>query len=354
MLPISKKSIPPSWLCQQNLQFGQDDTSPMNELGLSQYPQEFATEVLTGLSHPLKWLPTKYIYDDTGSELFRRIMDLPEYYLTRCEVEVLENHRTEMREALSDYTFNLVELGAGDGKKTRILLKELLNNRLEFHYIPIDISKSAINGLLKDLTLTFSELKMEGLVTEYFDGLRRLRDLNRRRNVVLFLGSSIGNFTPSETQTFLSNLWHALNDGDYVMIGFDLKKDIEIMLKAYADSQGVTAQFNLNLLKRINQELGGNFDLNQFHFYSTYDPFQGAIQSYVISQKEQKVFIEGLNRSFSFVQWEAIHTESSYKFRIEDIEQLAHRNQFEVVAHFSDSRKYFVDTLWKVRKPAPR
>lgn len=314
------------------------------------YKQEFATDVLIGLSQELKWLPTKYIYDKNGSKLFQKIMALPDYYLTRTEIELLENNKESISEIIGDEDFNLVELGAGDGQKSKILLNEFLSHNLKFNYVPIDISKSAIIELLENLDYEYSNLKIKGLVAEYFNGLRWLSGLDQSKNFVIFLGSSIGNFSSSQIQVFLYSLWDALNDGDYVLIGFDLKKNIEKMEKAYNDNDGITAEFNLNLLKRVNDELGGNFNIEQFQFYSAYDCVEGAIQSYLISKIEQSVFIEELDRLFSFKPWEPIHTESSYKFLVEDIERLAEKNRFEKIENFFDLNKYFVDSLWRVKK----
>jgi dimethylhistidine N-methyltransferase len=246
--------------------------------------------------------------------------------------------------------FNLIELGAGDGQKTQVLLEHFLKRGLDFRYVPIDISEAAVQGLVGGLARYSPHLKIEGLVAEYFDGLKWLSNLNEQHNVVLFLGSNIGNFSHSEARLFLYSLWNALNYGDYILIGFDLKKDIQQLLKAYNDSQGITAKFNLNLLRRINHELGGNFDLSQFQYYSTYNVLSGAIESYLVSCKNQVVFIETLNQSFLFQPWESVHTEYSYKFHQSDITLLAAETGFKIVNQFCDSRQFFIDSLWQVRK----
>jgi len=322
----------------------------IGDFNLPKLRQEFAGDVLAGLSRYHKALPSKYIYDSEGSRIFQEIMELPEYYLTRKETEIIWNNRKQFKEIIQNEPINLVELGAGDGEKTKILLRELIETKQDFFYVPIDISTSALRGLLENLEKEFSGLRTEGLVSEYFSGLSWLSKLNQGRNVVLFLGSNIGNFNPSACDTFLSGLWNALNDGDYVYIGFDLRKDIAIMSKAYKDSKGVTADFNLNLLKRINRELKADFDTEQFFFDSSYDVIESAIQSYLISRKKQQVYIGDLDTQFSFKAWEPIHTESSYKFLMEDIEAMAKKNHFKIVENFYDSEKYFVDSLWQVKK----
>jgi len=277
-------------------------------------------------------------------------MDLPEYYLTRCEFELLDRHKASIAELIGDEPFYLVELGAGDGKKTRVLLKHFLDQGLNFHYVPIDICEAALASLCDGMDEYCPPLRVEGLVSEYFDGLKWLSGVNGHRTLVLFLGSNIGNFSAHDAGVFLRSLWNALNDGDCVLIGFDLKKDIEQVTRAYNDSQGVTAEFNLNLLRRINRELGGHFDLDQFMFYSTYNVRIEAVESFLISLTAQTVYIEALDERFSFDAWEAVHTEFSHKYLESDIEGMARDTGFEVVAHFFDSKRYFTDSLWRVRK----
>jgi L-histidine N-alpha-methyltransferase len=321
-----------------------------HEVHASVAQQEFALDVLLGLSQSPKELSSKYFYDAEGDKLFQQIMELPEYYLTQCEFEILHTHKERIAEAIDCSCFNLVELGAGDGQKTRVLLAHFLSAGLDFRYIPIDISESVVQELVWELKQHAPSLEVEGLVTDYFDGLKWLSNLNHRTNVVLFLGSNIGNFSSSEARFFLHSLWKALNDGDYVYIGFDLKKNVDLMTKAYNDSTGVTAQFNLNLLRRINRELGANFDPDQFAFYSTYNEFSGAIESYLVSRRRQTVHIETFSQSFSFEPWEPLHTEYSHKYLESDIAQMATEAGFEVVEQFYDSRRYFLDSLWRVRK----
>jgi len=312
--------------------------------------KEFAIDVLIGLSHSPKRLPCKYIYDERGSLLFERIIACPEYYLTDCEVEILRTYKEEILSKVGGGKINLVELGAGSGEKTKILLQEMIAGNIDVTFIPIDISSSAIRDSTDSLKEQIPGIKIKGLVSEYFKGIRWLSNLDRCTNVILFLGSNIGNFEPAEADVFLSSLWNACNDGDYLFIGFDLKKDIRLLLNAYNDSGGVTAEFNLNLLRRINNELGGDFNLEEFQYYSTFDAISGAIKSYLISQRKQNVVIDEINRLFFFKSWESIHTESSYKFLVDDIVKLASRNGFEIIEHFFDSKNYFVDSLWQVKK----
>lgn len=307
----------------------------------------FADEVASGLSRSPKQLPCKYLYDAEGSRLFREIMDLEEYYPTRCETEILDRHKGDICQIIGSSDFNVVELGAGDGAKTKILLKHFIDLGLRFRYVPIDISASAVEGLTRDLEKEFGGLAVRGMATDYFEGLAWLSRTNHRTSLVLFLGSNIGNFTPGESFAFLTSLRKSLNAGDYVLVGFDLKKDLNTLLRAYNDPKGVTARFNVNILHRINDELGGNFVPSRFEYYSTYDPRSGAIESFLISTKEQTVFIDLCGRAFSFARWEPIHTESSYKFLKRDFTRLARESGFRPVASFCDSRRYFADTLWQ-------
>ena len=321
-----------------------------NDIQTSKSHQEFALDVLIGLSQYAKSLSSKYLYDDQGDKLFQQITELPEYYLTQCEYEIFQNHKQEIAQIMGDSRFNLIELGAGDGRKTKVLLEYFLETGLDFRYVPIDICETTIQGLIGELDRYSPQLQTEGLVAEYFEGLKWLSTMNEHHNVVLFLGSNIGNFSHFESRIFLCSLWNALNDGDHLLIGFDLKKDIKQLEKAYNDSQGITAQFNLNLLQRINRELGGNFNPGQFHYHSIYNVSSGAMESYLVSRQKQDVYIETLNQSFSFKAWEPIHIEYSYKFLDSDISQLAEETCFKPTLMLNDPKRYFADSIWEVIK----
>jgi L-histidine N-alpha-methyltransferase len=312
--------------------------------------QAFASDVLVGLSQMPKRLSSRYFYDKRGSHLFQKIMGLPEYYLTASEFEILKSQTDAFSSLIERKSFNLVELGAGDGRKTSILLEHFLKKNLAFKYIPIDISEVSMQTLTNLLNKKFPELTSKGIVAEYFDGLKWLNYMTSQMNMVLFLGSNIGNFDKAHSRAFLHNLWNALNNGDFAVIGFDLKKDIDLMLKAYNDAEGITAKFNLNLLRRINRELGGDFDLNKFQFHSSYDVFTGAMESYLVSKVKQTVFVKEISQSFSFEAWEPIHTEYSYKYLESDIQELATETGFVIEKQLYDSKKYFVDSIWRVQK----
>jgi L-histidine N-alpha-methyltransferase len=312
--------------------------------------EEFALDVLVGLSDTVKALPSKYFYDEEGSRLFTEITMLDEYYLTACERETLEKNKESIGDNIGKQPFNLIEFGSGDGQKTRLLLRYFLERQLDFRYVPIDISHSAMISLFEDLEQNFPELEVEGIVSEYFSGTKWLANRTKRKNLVIFLGSNIGNFTHAQARIFLRNLWSSLKNGDEVLIGFDLKKDIELLLSAYNDSKGVTSKFNLNILARINRELGGQFDLSKFRHFGTYNVFTGAMESFLISLEDQEVFIDKIGRSFNFRAWEPIHVEYSYKYTESDIRNLALETGYSVKENFYDPKRYFIDSLWAVNK----
>lgn len=312
--------------------------------------EAFALDVLVGLSEVRKSLPTIYHYDAEGSRLFDRITQLPEYYPTRCELETLERNKAKIAGYAATTPFNLIEFGPGDGSKTRIIIDELLKQNAEFQYVPIDISQTALEGLIDDYRGRYPDLDINGLACDYFEGVKWLANSSQHLNLVLFLGSNIGNFNHRDARLFLKNLWYCLNHNDHLLIGFDLKKDIDLLERAYNDSEGVTAEFNINMLTRINNELGGQFDISKFRHFGTYDVFTGAMESYLVSLVAQDVFIEEVGRSFHFDPWEPIHVEYSYKYHVADIDGLALDTGFAVIEHLFDDKRYFTDSIWRVCK----
>lgn len=311
--------------------------------------RDFAYDVLVGLSERPKRLSSKYFYDDAGSEYFRQIMALDEYYPTDCEEAILTASAADIiAPLLGGDPINLVDLGAGDGKKTMILIEALRAADADFTYVPIDISEGAMKQLVGTIHERFEDVAVAGLVCEYADGVHHLaRSAGDRKNLVLFLGSNIGNFGRVAANAFLRRLWSALRAGDHALIGFDLKKDIEVLLAAYNDAQGVTSAFNLNLLTRINRELDGDFDVSQFRHFGTYNVFSGAMESYLVSLEPQVVTIGALELSFAFDAWEPVHTEYSYKYLRSDVTRLATGTGFSVQRTFEDARGWFMDSLWR-------
>lgn len=310
----------------------------------------FLAEVNAGLSASPKYLSSKYFYDDLGSRIFQQIMEMPEYYLTNCEFEILSRQAGAIHAATEfDRPFKIVELGAGDGTKTQELLGYLLAQGVDFIYEPIDISEEAIKLLKSNLKLKHPNLKIEAHVGDYFEVLEGIVDQEAPK-LFLFLGANIGNFLPEGAVKLLSLLHGYMHSQDRLLIGFDLKKNPLTIAAAYNDKGGITRAFNLNLLDRINRELGGNFVREQFEFYSYYNPIEGDVRSFMISLTDQEVHISASKTSYSFAEGEWIYTELSKKYSFADIDTLAVASGFTVDQNFCDSRTYFSDSLWRIAK----
>jgi L-histidine N-alpha-methyltransferase len=310
----------------------------------------FAQDVLSGLSNSPKSLPCRYIYDDEGDQLFREITEQPEYYLTRTEYSILRTHAADIAKHIGKGEFNMVELGPGDGGKARVLMERFSALDLMYRFVPIDICESSLEYIIEQSGKRLPGVPVDGLVADYNDGLVWLANSSTSRNFVMFLGSNIGNFEPESGKAFLSRLRRALKPGDLVLIGFDLKKDIEILNRAYNDELGITDRFHLNLLRRINNELGGEFELDTFEYSGSYNAASGAIESYLVSNVDQTVNINALDRSFSFKAWEPIQTECSRKYTISEIDEMATEAGFSLVENFIDQRHFFIDSLWRIDK----
>ncbi len=310
---------------------------------------EFALDVLTGLSERPKRLSSRWFYDDEGSRLFQRIMALDEYYPTDLERDIFIARGAELARRFAGHTLDVVDLGAGDGTKTFLLLEHLRSAGANVRYVPIDISEGAMASCHTACTKALPGMAFQGVVGDYVAGLRWLSQQDDRERLALFLGSNIGNFDKPRARGFLRRIWSGLTKGDHLLVGFDLKKDIEVLLRAYNDSEGVTSAFNLNLLTRINQELGGDFDLDQWRHFGTYNVFTGAMESYLMSLVAQEVRIEALRTTFRFEPWEPIHTEYSYKYLESDITDLAEVCGFNIQDRYMDAKRWFCDALWQVR-----
>jgi len=310
--------------------------------------EQFALDVLTGFTSEKKFIPSKYFYDDKGSELFVKITDLEEYYPTDSEAEIFEKNKKQIISHFDKEKLNIIELGAGDGHKTKLLLDEFFKSDVPLQYSPIDISEDAVRGVCEDFSA--DNFETSGIVGEYVPALKWAYKNQEGKKLILFLGSNIGNFSMRDSLVFLRTIWKNLSKDDHILIGFDLKKDIHLLLDAYNDDKGVTAAFNLNLLTRINKELGANFVVENFQHFGTYNPNIGGMESYLISKKAQKVRVDYLEKEFFFDEFEAIHLEYSFKYLQKDIDFLAKETGFEIVENFTDEKGYFVDSLWKVVK----
>ncbi len=309
----------------------------------------FTTDVLNGLNHNPKYLLSKYFYDDRGSRIFQDIMQMPEYYLTNCEFEILDNQAPQILDSISNPSgkIDLIELGAGDGLKTRVLLRHFLNDSISLKYMPIDISREAIRSLLDRLNGEAHKLETEPFVGDFFDVIPKIKHQEGHRRVFLFLGSSIGNFTRKESKAFLKKLRSFMFPGDMLFIGFDLKKSPDIILPAYDDPHKHTEAFNLNLLSRINRELNADFVLDNFQHYANYNPLTGEAKSFLISRKDQVVNFREVGETVKFKKWEPVFMEVSQKYDIEMIENFAQSSGFKTKTNFFDNRGYFVDSLWE-------
>lgn len=308
--------------------------------------KEFAEHLKLGLTSKIKFVSSKYFYDDIGSSLFTEIMNLPEYYLTDCEYEILDSYKNEILKDIkvNEEHFDLVELGAGDGQKTKLLLEHFVNSNIDFTYSPIDISSEAFIKLNENIFYLKDKLNVNYLEGDYFEILRK-HNFKGGRKVILFLGSNIGNFKYENAKNFLNLISSNIRKGDILIVGFDLKKDPNVILKAYNDEKGVTKKFNLNLLQRINNEFNANFDLKNFEHFPVYDPEEMQCRSYIVSLKKQEVNIKDLDLKINFDNAETIFTEFSQKYDEELIEDLAQNSGFEVSKYYYDTRKYFSDVV---------
>ncbi len=304
----------------------------------------FEEDILKGLMAANKSLPSKYFYDAKGDELFQQIMHLEEYYLTNKELEIFNSHKQGILDTISDgEPFRIIELGAGDGLKTKILLRHFMECDVDFTYTPVDISGNVLEILERNLFEEIPELKIESYQGDYFDALADI-SAKPEKDIVFFLGSNIGNFSHEEAVSFLSSLRKELKPSDMLFMGVDLKKDPSAILSAYNDSQGVTREFNLNLLDRINGELNGNFIREHFMHYPYYNPQTGECRSYLISTVDQEVNVAG--EHIHFRAWEAIFMEISKKYDEVQLKELAEQTGFKIVDSFRDKKNWFSDVVW--------
>jgi L-histidine N-alpha-methyltransferase len=291
-------------------------TSPTGETA------SFGDDVATGLASPRKQLSCHWLYDAQGSRLFEQICDLPEYYLTRCEHEILAQRASEIASRFAA-PVTLVELGSGSANKTRLLIEAFLDRHSQLCFAPIDISQSTLEQSAALLLEDYSKLQIKAFAGRYESGLEQLAHERDSSRLTLWLGSSVGNLGRAEAADFLRKVREKMDVGDWMLVGIDLRKDGRILERAYDDSQGVTADFNLNLLARINRELGGHFDMTSFKHRATWHESLGRVESHLVSLREQRVRIDELGRSFEFSAGEGIHTENSYKYSTAEIDELA-------------------------------
>lgn len=305
----------------------------------TKHEKSISDEISDGLQKNFKTISPKFFYNKTGSLLFDKICKTPEYYLTRTETDILKMIQKELFLHIP-INCSVVELGSGSSIKTRLILDvfKLFQNNIK--YFPIDISE-----ILKDssqkLLDSYPELTITGIIDTYESGLNFLKEFDHDPKLIMFLGSSLGNFNSFETKQFLKSINDSMSSSDFFLLGVDLVKEKSILEKAYNDSQGITAQFNLNILCRINEELDANFDLTNFEHYSFFNENKNRIEMYIKSKTDQNVFIKKLNLHLKFVKNELIHTEFSYKYTVKKIKQLLNSSNFDIKKIWFDKNNYY-------------
>lgn len=313
---------------------------------LRQTVSPIGAAVAAGLSREPKSLPPHLFYDAEGSRLFEEITALPEYYLTRTERSILETNAKDML-AQAGPSLSLVELGAGTAEKTGILIRALLQRQLRVHFCPIDVCPDVLESARHRLAAEFPGLKVHPLAADYTDGFAGLPAMPGRK-LVLYLGSSIGNFEPDAATSVLRNLRSRLTEGDCLLLGTDLEKSPALLLPAYDDSLGVTARFNKNMLLRINRELGGHFNHDDFRHTVRWNPGASRIEIYLQSIRDHVVRIDALNLIVRFRAGESIHTENSYKYKRSMIDTILIRGGFRPERTWTDARGWFALHLARV------
>ena len=308
---------------------------------------QFAIDVADGLTSNPKYIPSRYFYDEKGDSIFQEIMAMPEYYLTEAEHEIISTQASEIIEGLQlkkDVFFELIELGPGDGYKTQELLIELVARDYSFEYVPVDISGNALEVLTENLTDAIPGLKIHPMQGDYF---HVLEEINRSHfpKVVLFLGSNLGNYPDPQAHQLLYNLGSHMQPGDKLFLGVDLIKSESIIGPAYDDPHDITSRFNLNLLERMNRELGAKFNKKLFRHCPEYDEQEGVARSFLVSVEEQSVEISAINKTIEFDEGEKIFTEISRKYDDVIVERILKGTDFRVIGKLTDSNQYFADYI---------
>lgn len=314
------------------------------EAGVDRTREEFEADVRAGLTRVPKRLSCRFFYDAEGSRLFEEICRLPEYYPFRAEREILSERAQEIVRRCELPT-DLVELGSGSAEKTRHLIDALLDAQGSLQYVPIDISRSALEESSRAMLEALPRLSVVAVAGEYREGLRHLPPSHAPRRLFSWLGSNIGNLEREAAVRFIRELRERMNDGDAFLLGVDLRKDASIVQPAYDDAQGVTARFNKNLLERINRQLGGDFDPDSFAHRARYLEEEGRIAVHLVSTRAQTVHVRALDLEVELAEGEAIHTESSIKYSLAEISELAHRTGLSIDATWTDSQERFCEVL---------
>jgi L-histidine Nalpha-methyltransferase len=309
------------------------------------HQQLFARDVAWGLSAPQKWLPPKYFYDERGSQLYEQICALPEYYPYRAEMEILQTYAAEIHAEIGHLA--LVELGCGSATKTRHLLSAYEWAGQPFRYCPVDISQEILRDTAQRLLREYSHVEIHAMHADFAEQPEVFQALQFEKKAVAFFGSSLGNFTPEESVEFLRRTAAIMGPDDVFLLGIDLKKSPAVLVPAYDDAQGVTAAFNLNVLHRINRELGGRFDPHSFEHLAVYNDKQGRIEMHLRSRQAQRIPIVEIEQVVSFGKDETIHTESSHKYTVDEVRDLGDQANLVLRRAWFDARRYFLLALFR-------
>jgi dimethylhistidine N-methyltransferase len=301
--------------------------------------EEDIRDVINGLTKANKSLPARYFYDAKGSQLFEDICQLAEYYPTRTEASILQQYAPEIVDRTQ--AVELIELGSGRSTKTRYLLDAYRDSDSPLYYVPVDVSGSILKASAEDLLADYPKLKIQGKVATYSQALQQLSNNFLGKRIIVFLGSSIGNFNSAECDRFIERVTSALNLGDYFLLGIDLQKPVEILEAAYNDSQGVTAAFNLNMLQHLNNRFDGNFNLDLFKHQAVYNRSKHQIEMYLISQQQQSVTLQNLDLTIELDRGEKILTEISRKFDLTKMQSYLSDRNLNLIQTYSDPQQWF-------------
>ncbi len=297
------------------------------------------SDVIQGLTQTPKTIPPRYFYDDRGSELFEEICELPEYYPTRTEAAILQQYASEIAQLTG--ACELVELGSGSSTKTRLLLDAYESLGYPLRYLPIDVSAGILESSAEQLLFDYPSLHIQGLVSTYELALQQLTATQLPTRMIFFLGSTLGNLNPQECEIFFSQIKAALKVGEYFLLGIDLQKPKHLLEAAYNDSQGVTAEFNLNMLTHLNKRFQGNFDTNLFEHWAFYNEQLDQIEMHLRSLKANSVRLDALDLTLDFEAGETIMTEISRKFNLELMKQELQAKNLKPIQSWTDSNQWF-------------
>lgn len=319
----------------------------MTQLAAPEDHADDGRDVVAGLSAAPKWVPTRFLYDERGSQLFERITDLPEYYPTRTELAILERHAADI--AAASGASELIELGSGSARKTCALLDAFLTDRQgpPLRYVPVDVSVEAVRASCDDLAARYPTLDIRALVATYEQALAALPPAPGGPRLALFLGSTLGNLTEAQLAGFLGTVHAAIGRGAWFLVGMDLQKPADILEAAYDDAQGVTAAFNLNVLHHLNWRFDGDFDVSAFKHVAFYDRAQGQIEMHLESLRAQTATLRALDLTVALAEGERIHTEISRKFNPSRIHETFAAHGFERVRHWTDPKDWFALALFR-------